>query len=246
MLSRYVGFPIAGATAARMQAVSLLGNAAVSIPCAIGTWMLTGPSWLFLAIVGHFVVTLALGAGVVLAGRHSRLGERLSKYFRSGDQWGAALDDELASFNRLWSPTLWVCLSRALRLLQRSAMLAAVGVGWGALATLCSESINLVAGAVGDIIPMRLGVNEAAYAVASKSLGMTMGAPSRWPSSGTSRCWSAWAWGFCLHCSRPRLPRRRVSAAALLTGFGGSLQYRRYESLHVVHGAGAGRLWRCL
>ena len=174
MLSRYTGFPAAGAAAARMQAISLIGNAFISIPCAIGTWFLTGPSWLFLGIVGHFFLTGLLGLGVILAGRHSRVGDRLKKYFRSAEQWGSALDGELKSFDRLWGPTLWICLSRIVRLFQRAALLAAVGCSFGALVSLGSESINLVAGAVGDIIPMRLGVNEAIYAIGAKSMSMSM------------------------------------------------------------------------
>jgi hypothetical protein len=174
MMSRYVGMPLATASAARMQSITLLGNAFISIPCGIGSWLLTGPSWVTLGIAIHFVVTGGIGAGLLLAGRHSGLGQRLKKYFRSGDEWGAALDAELQSYDRLWGPTAWTFLSRAIRLFQRAALLAAVGVSFGPLFTLTGESINLVAGMVGDIIPMRIGVNEAIYAVGAKAMSMSM------------------------------------------------------------------------
>jgi hypothetical protein len=174
ILSRYTGFPAAGAAAARMQAITLIGNAFISIPCALGTWLLTGPSWLFLGIVIHFVVTGVVGFGIILAGRHSRIGDRLKKYFRGAEQWGSALDGELQSSDRLKGPTVWIFVSRVIRLFQRAALLAAVGCAFGPLVSLGSESINLVAGMVGDIIPMRLGVNEAIYAIGAKSMSMSM------------------------------------------------------------------------
>jgi hypothetical protein len=174
MLSRYVGVPLAAASAARMQALSLLGNTVISIPCAIGVLAFAGlKSWLMLGIAVHFVMTGVLGAGLLLAGRRSHLGARIGKWFRKDEAWRAQLDDRLGSEENLVTPLVWISMSRGLRLLQRAALLAAVGASFGVLPSLASESVNLVASSIGDAIPLQVGVTEAGYAFASQTLGIT-------------------------------------------------------------------------
>lgn len=174
MLSRYVGVPLAAASAARMQALSLLGNAVISVPCFIGVLAFLGPgSWLLAGIGGHFVMAGVLGSGLLLGARKSKLGTKIGKVFRQDSQWGAEVDEKLASNENLLSPLVWISISRGLRTCQRAALLAAVGAAFGLVPSLVSESVNLVASALGDAIPLQVGVTEAGYAFASQTLGIT-------------------------------------------------------------------------
>ena len=174
MLSRYVGVPLAAASAARMQALSLLGNAVISVPCAIGVLAFLGPSsWLLAGIAGHFVLTGAMGSGLLLAGRKSKVGERIGKWFRKDEQWRGELDTRLGSDENLIQPLVWISPRRTFRLIQRAWLLAGVCASFGVLPSLVSESVNLVASALGDAIPLQVGVTEAGYAFASQKLGIT-------------------------------------------------------------------------
>lgn len=173
MLGKYVGYPLAAASAARAQALSLLGNAAISIPCAIAVGVFLGPSWLLAAICAHFLMATTLGGGVLLAGKYTKLASRIGKRFRGGQEWGSQVDAHLATDMNMWSPFAWICLSRALRTIQRAVLLAAVGSSFGLLPSFVSEAINLVSSAIGDAIPAQVGVTEAGYALASKTLGLT-------------------------------------------------------------------------
>lgn len=174
MLSRYVGVPLAAASAARMQALSLLGNAVISVPCALGVFLFLGAkSWLLLGIVGHLLFALLLGGGLILAGRKAGLGARIGKLIRKDQQWGSAVDEKLASNENLALPLVWISLSRLLRTGQRAALLMAVGAAFGPLPSLVSESVNLVASSIGDAIPLQVGVTEAGYAFASQTLGIS-------------------------------------------------------------------------
>jgi len=174
MFSRWVGVPLATASGARVQAISLLGNAVISVPCALAVLAVSGVrSWLLLGIVGHCVVTLAMGAGLILAGRRSLLGSRLGRFFRKGDEWGAEVDEHLGSNENIVAPLAWITLSRFCRVMQRGALLVAVGAAFGFVPSFVSESVNLVSSAVGDAIPLQVGVTEAAYGFASQTLGIT-------------------------------------------------------------------------
>jgi hypothetical protein len=84
MFARYVGVPLAAASGVRMQALSLLANAVICIPCAWGVYVLLGPSLLLAGVGLHFVITGAVGGGLLLMGRRSSLATNLGKLFRSG------------------------------------------------------------------------------------------------------------------------------------------------------------------
>lgn len=174
MLSRYVGVPLAAASAARMQALSLLGNAVISVPCFIGVLAFLGTkSWLLAGIGAHFIMAGVLGSGLLLGARKTKLGTRIGKFFRKEEQWGSEVDVRLASNENLITPLVWISMSRLLRTAQRSALLAAIGASFGVLPSLVSESVNLVASALGDAIPLQVGVTEAGYAFASQTLGIS-------------------------------------------------------------------------
>ncbi|MBK7862427.1 MAG: flippase-like domain-containing protein [Archangiaceae bacterium] len=173
MFARYVGVPTAAAAGLRAQALSLLGNTFISVPCGIAVYLLMGPSLLFAGIALHFVLTLLLGAGILLATRHGKMAERLGKLFRRGEGWGAGVDDELAKEQSVSAPMFWICLARVIRIGQRVALLAAVGAPATLFTALGADGINLVASMIGDVIPSQVGVTEAGYAMAAEGLQLT-------------------------------------------------------------------------
>ena len=174
MLSRYVGSPLAAAAAAQIQAVTLLGNALISIPCAVAVWQLVGIGWLFWAVVGHFTVSALLAAVVILAGRHVGLVKKLGRLFPGDEEWGSKVDQHLKNDQRqIAIPLMFVVLSRLVDTLQRMVLLVAVGGTFGIVHGFASEGINLVAASAGDAIPGQVGVIEMGYSVAAEVLHLS-------------------------------------------------------------------------
>ena len=174
MLSRYVGSPLAAAAAAQIQAVTLLGNAVISIPCAIAAYQIVGTGWLFWAVLGHFAVSALLATAVILAGRHAHLVAKLGRFFPGGEEWGSKVDQHLKSDQKhIAGPLMFVVLSRLVDTVQRMVLLVAVGGTFGLLHGFASEGINLVAASAGDAIPGQVGIIEMGYALAAKVLNLT-------------------------------------------------------------------------
>ncbi len=173
MLSRYVGSARAAAAVAQIQAVTLLGNAVISLPCAVAIYLLVGSGWLLVAIGVHFVVSAALAAGVILAGRHGGLAARLGRFFPGGQEWGSQVDDHLKGKQQFAAPVALVLVSRLVDTAQRMVLLAAVGGAYGLLQGFTSEGINLVASAAGDAIPGQVGITEMGYSMTASMLSLT-------------------------------------------------------------------------
>ncbi len=175
MLARYVGSPLAAAAAAQIQAVTLLGNALISIPCAVAAYLIVGTGWLFWAVLGHFVVSAALAAGVILAGRHAGLVARLGKLFPGGSEWGSKVDQQLKAERHIAAPVALLVLSRLVDTLQRMVLLVAVGGTFSLLQGFASEGISLVASSAGDAIPGQVGIIEMGYSLAARVLNLDRG-----------------------------------------------------------------------
>jgi len=176
MLSRYVGSARAAAAAAQIQAVTLIGNALISIPCAIAAYLMVGVTWLFWAVLGHFVVSAALAIGVIVAGRHSGVVAKLGKFFPGGAEWGSKVDAHLKQKQEpLTVPVLLLVLSRCVDTLQRMVLLVAVGGTFSLLKGLTSEGISLVASSAGDAIPGQVGVIEMGYSLTAEVLHLERG-----------------------------------------------------------------------
>lgn len=174
MLARYVGSPQAAAAAAQIQAVTLLGNAFISIPCAVAAYLIVGTGWLFWAVLGHFAVSALLAAGIIIAGRNAHLVARLGRFFPGGAEWGSKVDAHLKLEARQFAaPVSLVLLSRLVDTLQRMVLLVAVGGSFTVLHGFASEGISLVASSAGDAIPGQVGVIEMGYSMASKVLNLS-------------------------------------------------------------------------
>lgn len=164
-VARYTGGPRAVAAATNVQAASLLGNALVSVPCALAVGAALGPrsplTWL---VAGNGVVTLALGASAVLMARRGRLGERLARRFVALGVDGPRLDEALRvrrpTFARAVAATFAARLSQTA---QYGVILLAVGGALGLGSAFATQGVHLVGAGLGDFVPGQLGVVESAY-----------------------------------------------------------------------------------
>jgi hypothetical protein len=173
MLSRYSTPARASVAAARMQAIALLANAAISVPSMLAVLWVLGVS-VPAALVGlNFLCTFVVGLSILLAGRRSRLGTWLGRKFaRIGDH-GEAFDRHFASKPLVpWRALGWETLGRTVQVVQNGAMVVAVGGALGVLPAFCSEALHLAGAMVGDLIPAQLGATELNYRLSAQALSL--------------------------------------------------------------------------
>ena len=169
----------AAAYATRLQAVTLLGNTAISIPCAIACFIAAGASealpWF---VLGNGIGTGILGGLVVVAARKSSLGAWMGKRFPSFGQQGASFDEALRQQTPWGAPIFISFLGRAIQAVQYGILLLAVGGSLTFLSALVSQGIHLVGAGLGDLIPNQVGITEGAYRVFAPALGLADDAAS--------------------------------------------------------------------
>jgi hypothetical protein len=172
-LAPYVGGARAAAFGARLQAVTLLGNTAISIPSAVACFVVGGADdalpWLVLA---NGLVTGLVGGALVLAARRSKLGGWLGQRFAGLASHGASFDEALRHQTSWGPPIVFSSIGRALQTLQYGVLLLAVGGSLSPLSALVSQGIHLVGAGLGDFVPNQVGVTEGAYHVFAGALGL--------------------------------------------------------------------------
>lgn len=163
----------AAATATRLQAVTLLANTFISIPCAIAVFSVSGPGdalgWM---VAGNGLVTAIIAIGIVLASRRSRVGGWLGQKIGALGTRGHEFDDALRGEATWARPIAFACTGRVLQALQYGLLLAAVGGQLGLTSALVSQGIHLVGAGLGDLVPNQAGVTEGAYRVFAPALGL--------------------------------------------------------------------------
>jgi hypothetical protein len=147
LLSPYTGGATAMAAAATAQAASLVSSGLISIPCAFAASLLTGASWLTLALGVHALVLLLAGLGM-----HAGLR-------------GGALPPA--------RPIAATLLGRTLQVVQYGTLAAAVGIDATAVEAFTAQGLNLVSLAVGALVPGQFGVKDGAFALSAKAFGTT-------------------------------------------------------------------------
>jgi hypothetical protein len=169
----------AAAYATRLQAVTLLGNTTISIPCAIACFIAAGPSealpWF---VLGNGIGTGILGGLVFFAARKSSLGGWLGKRFPKFNQQGASFDEALREQTPWGPPIFFSFLGRAIQAVQYGILLLAVGGSLTVISALVSQGIHLVGAGLGDMVPNQVGITEGAYRVFAPALGLE-GDPAR-------------------------------------------------------------------
>ncbi|MEZ4294492.1 MAG: hypothetical protein R3B70_05920 [Polyangiaceae bacterium] len=174
LLGPHVGGARAGAAAARINGVTLLANALISIPCFIAIAQVVGASdKLSLAVLGNAVVTAFLGLGILIVTKRSSIGGFLGKRFRSMVHWGPAFDEALREMPAIPVRAIVLCFfGRFLQMVQYAVILHAVGGALTLSSGLVTQGIHLVGAALGDMVPNQVGFNEGAYRLFAEALGL--------------------------------------------------------------------------
>lgn len=178
-LGPHVGGAHAIAMATRLQAVTLLANSVISIPCwaavALASHALEPLAWL---VLGNGVVTGVVGGAIVLTSRRSRVGGWLGGRIAALATHGARFDEALRD-QTPWTPAiLWCSLGRALQSLQYGVILLSVGGTLTVTSAFVSQGIHLVGAGFGDMVPNQVGITEGAYRIFADVLGLA-DAPAR-------------------------------------------------------------------
>jgi hypothetical protein len=87
-------------------------------------------------------------------------------------------------------PVTWMMLGRGVQTVQYAVLAHAVGASIGPVSALVVQGTNLVAAALGVLVPGQVGSSEGVFMLASGTLGMT-------EAQGTSVALLAHASGFC-------------------------------------------------
>ena len=173
LLAKYTSGVEATVAAARMQAVVLLGNAAISLFAAWAIFYVMGfslPLWLILA---NLAVTFVLGLGILLVGKNSRIGAWIGGKIHAVRGSGSEFDKNFSEKNLIPLRALaFEFLGRVIQVIQNGIMVFAVGGKLGVIPALGSEAIHLVGAAVGDLFPAQLGFTEANYQLSARALSL--------------------------------------------------------------------------
>ncbi len=176
LLAPYTSSARAAAAATRMQGISLVANAAISLPCALAALLLLGPSVLPAAIAANGCAVFFLGASVLYGGRRAGLGAWLGRLFKRVGKSGSQFDQHLREGATIPPrAVLGAFASRVLQFTQYMVLLRAVGGQLGLVRGLTAQGIHLVGSAMGDFIPGHLGVTEASYSIWSSALSLSAG-----------------------------------------------------------------------
>jgi hypothetical protein len=175
MLGAYVGIPTATAVAVTNQAVTLLAGGLVSLPCAIAAWHLTGFSTVTVLLIGHTVLLVALGLLIRVVSRSHAVGTRLGRYAARFARNVAAFHDASCDVALLPSvPLAFMLVARGLQVAVYGVLAQAVGIDLSLPRVLYAQGINMIALAVGVLVPGQVGASDGAFAMSAEPLGTSM------------------------------------------------------------------------
>jgi hypothetical protein len=152
----------------QLQAAVLIANAVISVPAALAVAAYVG--WghtLTLLVLGNGLVTLAIGAGIILVLRRSRLGAWLQRRF--GLAQGI---EERVAVGPLFSAIALTSVGRGVQTVQYAVILWAVGGQLGLQPGLITQGVHLVGAGLGDFVPNAVGITEGAYRLFATPLGL--------------------------------------------------------------------------
>lgn len=174
-LKRYTGVAAASSVAATNQAVTLLAASVVSIPCAFAAYQLTGVSAVTIGLAIHALVIGGLGVGVRVSTRAHRLRGPISKYFSryAGDPEGFHETSHEIGLIPVGS-TISMVLGRFFQVAVYAVLAHAVGIDVSPARAFYAQGINMIALAVGVLVPGQLGASDGAFALSAAPLGTTV------------------------------------------------------------------------
>jgi len=165
-------YPYAGTGAVdkstQLQAAVLIANAVISVPAGLAVGAYAG--WthtLTLLVLGNGLVTLAIGAGIILVLRRSRLGAWLQQRFGLAE----GIEERVATGPLLRAIAL-TSMGRVVQTGQYAVILWAVGGQLGLQPGLITQGVHLVGAGLGDFVPNAVGITEGAYRLFAAPLGL--------------------------------------------------------------------------
>lgn len=172
LLADAVGAPRAAAAAVQLQALPLLAQFAVSVPClAVAAWV-WGASAFTLAILVQMLTALGLATFVLVAARTTHLGRvvgRVSERFQTATHRVQEELGRMGTFSRgAFAAQL---VGRCLLSLEVVLLARAVEVPRGLAGALLTLGVHFVGQAAGDLLPAQLGTIDGAWAMAAEPLG---------------------------------------------------------------------------
>lgn len=171
LLTPYVGAAPTTSVAFINQAATFISVGLVSIPCGAAIFALGGASLWFWACGAHAVILVACGVGLQTVIRGDALGRLLLRAFpRLG--FRVAEFQEHANETGLFAlgPTSALFVGRIFQLIQFWLAANAVGIRAGVVRAMAAQGVNLVAAAVGVLVPAGLGTTDGAFALAARML----------------------------------------------------------------------------
>ncbi len=174
LLAPYVGAPAAASVGVINQAATLMSVGLFSIPCALAILALSGASLWLWACAAHAVILVACGVGLRAVTRAGATGRWLvSKLPRLAVH--TAVFQAHAGESGLFAArsTGALLVGRAVQALQYGLAAHAIGGDATFLHALAAQGVNLVASAVGVLVPAGLGTTDGAFTLAAGLLGVT-------------------------------------------------------------------------
>lgn len=174
LLAPFVGVAAATSVGFINQAATLISVGLFSIPCGLAVLALGGASVWFWASLVHAVVLVGTGLLLQAATRADAPGRFLVARFPALAERAAAFREH-ASETGLWAagPTAAMMLGRCVQVVQYGIAARAVGIDAGILRAMAATGVNLLAAAVGVLVPGGLGATDGAFTLAADMLGTT-------------------------------------------------------------------------
>lgn len=175
LLAPHVGAEAATSVGFINQAATLIAVGLFSIPCGAAILALGGASVWFWASALHAVVLVANGLGLRAITRADAPGRWLVKKFPRLAPRADAFRAH-TSETGLWAagPTSALMLGRLVQVGQFAVGAHAVGIDAGVLGAMATQGVNLIAAAVGVLVPGGFGTTDGAFTLAANLLGTTI------------------------------------------------------------------------
>ncbi len=171
LLHRELGAAEAVAMGASNQANTLVSSALFSLASAVAVLLVLEGRVFPIAIGIHAIVLLAAGIGMRVAATNRHVEAFFARRLpRLGAHLGRFAERSRETSIVAWRPVLAMVLGRAMQAIEYGLLARAVGIPVGLLGTLAVQGVNLVAAAIGIVMPGQLGSSEAVFALAAEAL----------------------------------------------------------------------------
>jgi uncharacterized membrane protein YbhN (UPF0104 family) len=171
LVTPYVGVGAATSVGFINQAATLISVGLFSIPCGAAVLAMGGASLWFWACLLHATVLVSSGIGLQAVARADGPGRWLVWKFPSLAVRAAAFRGHARAGGLFaMGPTSAMLLGRGFQALQFAIAARAVGIATDPLSAMAAQGVNLLAAAVGVLVPGGLGTTDGAFTLAAGML----------------------------------------------------------------------------